>query len=139
MRGRRFLGFLASRRKAWDRELVIEVHRVNTGSTVIRPVGHVDLASSPLLRRALTDLVAEGRDLRVDLSGVRKMHSSGVAILVEGFHAARGNGTRFALVGVNGTLLRLLELARLETLLPIPRNTASVPTGTVDRPLAVAA
>lgn len=139
MRSHRFLGFLASRGAARQSELVIEVDRVNSGSAVLRPIGHIDLASSPLLRRVLTDLVAEGRDVRIDLSGVRKVHSSGVAILVEGLQAARNNGSRFALVGVTGPLLQLLELARLDTLLPIHPHATPGSTDMADQPLAMAA
>jgi anti-sigma B factor antagonist len=91
-------------------------HRVREerGTLVVSFEGDVDLEYSPQARRVLLDLVNQGRDVLVDLSGVGYIDSSGVANLVEAFQLSRQNGTGFALVSVNAAALRVLELARLD-------------------------
>ena len=60
----------------------------------------------------------------VDLSGVKYIDSSGVASLVEAFQVAKKKGQTFALVSVNASALRVLELARLDKVFTIHENLA---------------
>ena len=89
------------------------------GSVVVSFEGDVDLEPSPKAREILLGCVAEGQDIFVDLSAVSYIGSSGVASLVEAFQASKKKGTRFALVAVNDAALRVLELARLDTVFTI--------------------
>jgi anti-sigma B factor antagonist len=81
--------------------------------------GDVDLESSPEARQVLLECVARQRDVLVDLSGVGYMDSSGVASLVEAYQQSKQQGTRFALASVNPSALRVLQLARLDTVFTI--------------------
>ena len=81
--------------------------------------GDVDLEHSPRARALLLAAITRGRRLLVDLSGVSYIDSSGVASLVEAFQASRRHGQVFALVSVNAPALRVLELARLDSVFTI--------------------
>lgn len=81
--------------------------------------GDVDLENSPRAREVLLRCVAQQKDLLVDLSAVSYIDSSGVASLVEAFQASKKNGRRFALVAVNDSAMRVLQLARLDKVFTI--------------------
>lgn len=86
---------------------------------VVSLAGDVDLDSSPRAREVLLDCVRRKVRVIVDLSGVAYMDSSGVASLVEALQTAKRNGSFFALAAVQGTALRVLELARLDRVFQI--------------------
>lgn len=89
------------------------------GIAIVSLKGEVDMQSTPKIRRVLLRCLAEGRHVLVDLAGVTYIDSSGVASLVEAFHNARKNGTRFGLAGVNAAALRALQLTRLDRVFAI--------------------
>ena len=61
----------------------------------------------------------KGRPVIVDMAGVSYIDSSGVASLVESLQAARKAGCEFALAAVSEPALRVLHLARLDTVFTI--------------------
>jgi anti-sigma B factor antagonist len=82
--------------------------------------GDIDLYSSPELRKAVLKAVprsAEG--VAVDLSGVSYMDSSGVATLVEGLRSAKEHGRSFVLASPSAAVMKVLELARLESVFEV--------------------
>ena len=83
-------------------------------TAVVALAGEIDLQNSPRIRKGLMNLMSEGRHVLVDLTAVAYIDSSGIASLVEAFQTARKNGTRFALAGVSGSALRVLQLAKLD-------------------------
>ena len=90
------------------------------GDAVIASLrGEVDLESSPVAREVLLGCVARAKKVLVDLSGVEYIDSSGVASLVEAFQRAKKTGVTFALVSVNESARRVLELARLDKVFTI--------------------
>jgi anti-sigma B factor antagonist len=78
---------------------------------VVSLSGDVDLDSSPRAREVLLKCVGRKQRVVVDLSGV--------ASLVEALQTAKRNGSFFALAAVQGTALRVLELARLDRVFKI--------------------
>lgn len=99
----------------------IEIKHGPEGDTYrVKATGEVDLNSSPQLRDAVLKAVAATTNpIGVDLSAVEYMDSSGVATLVEGFQAARAKGQDFVLVAPSHSVMKVLQLARLETLFDI--------------------
>ncbi len=70
--------------------------------------------SSPQLRQALTGAEASSVDLLVvDMAGVRKLDSSGIATLVDAASRTRLRGGRFALSGIQQDVVENLDLAGL--------------------------
>ena len=86
---------------------------------VVALEGDVDLSSSPDARKVLLGCVRKGRPVIVDMAGVSYIDSSGVASLVEALQGARKAGSEFALAAVSEAALRVLRLARLDTVFTI--------------------
>lgn len=101
-------------------ELNIEVEKPQDGVVVARPVGEVDLASSPNLRTSLSQIVAESpARLIIDLSKVPYMDSSGVATLVEALQQSRKHSTVLVLASLQDRVRSVFEIARLDTVFDI--------------------
>ncbi|MGB0670456.1 MAG: STAS domain-containing protein [Rhodospirillales bacterium] len=81
--------------------------------------GDIDLEFSGQVREVLLDAVPRGRVIEVDMSGVTLIDSSGVASLLEALQRARKSGKDFILTQVQDPVMRVLRLARLETVFTI--------------------
>ncbi len=81
--------------------------------------GDIDLQTSPAARDALLAAVGQGKPLIVDLAKVGYIDSSGVASLVEALQSARKGGKDLSLAAVSEGALRVLKLARLDSVFPI--------------------
>ncbi len=86
---------------------------------VVRLRGNADFEHSPEIRKILLGAVAGMRNVLVDLSEVTYIDNSGIACLVEALQTARKHGAELGLSAVNTQAMRLLELARLNTIFPI--------------------
>jgi anti-sigma B factor antagonist len=89
---------------------------------VVAFTGDVDLETSPSAREVLLGLVGGGRAILIDLSGVDYIDSSGVASLVEALQETRKAGTALGLVAVSEAAMRVLKLARLDTVFAMYGN-----------------
>ncbi len=90
------------------------------GLIVIQPDGEIDLYSSPNLRKAILVAVQSARsEVRVDLSRVGYMDSSGVATLVEGLQGCGKNQKTFSLLQPSPAVMKVLQLARLDSVFEI--------------------
>ena len=88
----------------------------------IKVEGEIDLYSSPELRSAINQAVPKGRRaVRIDLGGVAYMDSSGVATLVEGLRHAGDKGVEFVLIAPSSSVMKVLQLSRLDTVFNIER------------------
>ncbi len=94
------------------------------GRSVVALEGEVDLETSPAVRTLLLEQVGTGRPVLVDMARVSYIDSSGIASLVEAFQLARKQGHEFGLVRVSAAALRVLQLARLETVFTIHETLA---------------
>ncbi len=94
------------------------------GTVVVLAVkGDVDLYSSPSLREAVLKAVSRTEHaVVINLAQVTYMDSSGVATLVEGLRATRERGMRFSLVSPSQSVLKVLQLARLDTIFAIEES-----------------
>ncbi len=86
---------------------------------VVRLRGNADFEHSPEIRKILLEAVAGKRNVFVDLTEVTYIDNSGIACLVEALQTARKHGAEIGLISVNTQAMRLLELARLNTVFPI--------------------
>lgn len=92
----------------------------STDEALVIIEGDIDLYSSPELRRALLKAVPKAaRAVEVHLGGVSYMDSSGVATLVEGLRSAKKHGKGFVLVAPSGSVMKVLELARLDSIFEV--------------------
>jgi anti-sigma B factor antagonist len=99
--------------------MALDINSTRHGdSWLITVTGDIDLYTSPDLRSAILKAVPEA-GVDVDLSGVRYMDSSGVATLVEGLRSARDNGTSFRLVEPSAAVMKVLKLAKLDSVFEV--------------------
>ena len=88
--------------------------------TIITVEGDIDLYSSPELRTSVLKAVPKAKTgVGIHLGGVTYMDSSGVATLVEGLRSAKENGKNFALVAPSTSVMKVLELARLDSIFEV--------------------
>jgi anti-sigma B factor antagonist len=81
--------------------------------------GEVDLATSPQVNRALSDVLDSGTALLVaDMEAVEFIDASGIGVLVEIASRAQDVGAKLVLRRPSNSVLRLLDLLQLGKLLP---------------------
>lgn len=81
--------------------------------------GEIDLDRSPEARKALLSSLADGRPVVVDMGEVSYIDSSGVASLVEAYQRAKESKIDFSLQRVGERVLKVLSLARLDSIFTI--------------------
>jgi len=95
------------------------VQKTNDGACLVTANGEIDLSSSPKLRQALLAAIDDYATVRVQLTDIGYMDSSGVATLVEALKASRAKSRKFELVAPSLSVLKVLQLARLDALFTI--------------------
>jgi anti-sigma B factor antagonist len=83
----------------------------NKGGALVCPSGRIDIDSSPAFRDQLLALL-RGRPiatLRIDLSAVTSIDSSGLATLIEALRIAHAGKTGLRLQGLHDELLRIFQ------------------------------
>jgi len=99
--------------------LHIEIEHTEKAATITIK-GDVTIQTSPELRNELQPLFAKDVEMiRVVLSDVKFMDSSGIATLVEGLQWSKTSGGRFVLSGLSETVRDVFELAKLDTIFEI--------------------
>ena len=94
-------------------EFVAGVHEEN-GATVITLEGEVDLSVAGELREILVSPeVLDSLTVRVDLSKVRFLCSTGVGLLVSTCKRIRGTGGTFSVICGQSAVRRVLEISGL--------------------------
>lgn len=89
------------------------------GVCAVMANGDIDLASSPKLRQALLAAVDDYPSVQVHLAKIGYMDSSGVATLVEALKASRAQDKSFELHTPSSAVMKVLQLARLDSLFTI--------------------
>ena len=92
--------------------------------TVVDLNGDITLQNTPVVRKALLDLLKETSVTRaiVNLQNVKRIDSAGVASLVEALKASRDFKTGLALYGLSKMVRDVLEMTRLIKLFEIYDN-----------------
>lgn len=98
-------------------ELDVQVTHEGPATTVV-VAGEIDLVSGVRLGRELEIAYeAEPTWLRLDLSQVGYMDTTGVAVLLKARRTALETGCRFTVKAASPTIQRLLEITGLATIL----------------------
>ncbi|MCX7552614.1 STAS domain-containing protein [Marinicella sp. S1101] len=87
--------------------------------TVIYVNGEVDLSNSAEVRKTILAALKTTPEVKVDLSGVEYIDSSGIAAMVEGLQFANSNGRSFSLTQPSAQVKSIMELARLDQVFTI--------------------
>ena len=88
------------------------------GAEVVRVEGELDLATSETLEDAI-EPSDPGGHLVIDLSECTFIDSSAVRLFVEAARAAQDAGGKVSLVTRDPGILRVLEIAAVDTMLPV--------------------
>ena len=74
----------------------MEIHQQHEdGRLRLQLTGELDLASAPVLENRLEQLRAENQPVRLDLSRLGFMDSTGIHVLISAFNHARADGWQF--------------------------------------------
>ena len=87
--------------------------RSDRDAVIVDVVGQIDLGTSPALRKTLLETLNDTQRLAINLQAVKYIDSSGIASLLEVLQVARKSTKRLILFGVNGSVLKVLQLTRL--------------------------
>jgi anti-anti-sigma factor len=94
--------------------LQVAVSEPRPGVVVVAPVGEVDVATSGMLREAVSHaLGARPHFIVVDLAGVTFCGSTGLVVLLDTRHAAEDAGIGFGTFGGRHIVRRVLEITGL--------------------------
>jgi len=87
--------------------------RSNKTLTIVDVHGHIDLSTSPALRKTMLDSLKSGDGLAVNLAEVKYIDSSGIASLLEVLKEAKRKNKKFVLIGLTPAVREVLQLTRL--------------------------
>lgn len=88
------------------------------GGTVVRVDGELDMATTPEFEEVVDDVDAGSR-LVIDLSKCTFLDSSAVRVLVSVARDAEETGGTVAVVTADPGILRVLEIAAVDRMLPV--------------------
>ncbi|MBF0275666.1 MAG: STAS domain-containing protein [Nitrospinae bacterium] len=93
------------------------------GLLIVRPNGDIDMHSSPELRKELRNYFRNETDaILIDLSGVKYMDSSGIAVFVECLQWEKASKKKFIIFSMADNIKGVFEMARLDTLFTIVKS-----------------
>jgi anti-sigma B factor antagonist len=97
------------------------IARRTEGTAILDIAGDINLEHSREVRNAMLLEIRDKHTQRVvlNLTGVRRIDSSGIASLVEGLKASRESGSRLILYGLSSFAYEVLKLSRLVDLFEI--------------------
>jgi anti-sigma B factor antagonist len=101
--------------------LEIETRRIAPDVTVLEMVGKIALGrESQRVETVVQDLLRQNdRRLIFDLSRVTHMDSTGIGVLAYCFGTLNRCGGEMRVAGASGKVLHLLQITRLDTVLPL--------------------
>ena len=94
----------------------------------IRIDGELDFASVPDLYRRSQELFPGSTGLTLDLGGVTRANSAGLALLLEWLGASRREGRALTFENVPRGLINLARISELEDILPLHGPAAAEPS-----------
>lgn len=101
--------------------LRITEHDDPDGARRLRLSGELDMASAPMLRERLGELREAHRIVRLDLSQLDFMDSSGIQVMAVGLRDSARNGWRLEVdPNVSSQVGRVIELTGLDRMLCAP-------------------
>jgi anti-anti-sigma factor len=103
---------------AREGEVDVRTETLPDGAIVVHVEGELDLATSGALEEALAASNGGSR-IVIDLGGCTFIDSSAVRILVGAARDAAESGQSLALVARDPGVLRVLEIAAVDTMLPV--------------------
>ena len=101
-----------------DDELEIVEVDLPGGGREVRLLGELDMIGAPEVEARLKQLADEGRDVRLDLSGLTFMDSTGVRVLFSAVRDRPEDAPKLELTRPQPDVWRVIELTGLQRVLP---------------------
>jgi anti-sigma B factor antagonist len=101
-----------------DEELEIVEDELPGGVRRVALLGELDMIGAPEVEARLRQLAREGVSVRLDLSGLTFMDSTGVRVLFGAAKDVDGVGPQLEIVRPVGEVWRVIELTGLQRVLP---------------------
>src|SRR4051812_1634902 len=101
-----------------DEELEIVEDDLPGGMRRVSLRGELDMIGAPEVEARLRELAHAGTDVRLDLSGLTFMDSTGVRVLFGAAKEADGERPKLEIVRPQGEVWRVIELTGLQRVLP---------------------
>jgi anti-sigma B factor antagonist len=101
--------------RAGELEVTLETR---PGTAVVRVNGELDMATTPELEEVVSSVDLGGK-LIIDLTECGFLDSSAVRVLVSAARASDETGGTIAVVASDPGILRVLEIAAVDTMLPV--------------------
>ena len=96
----------------------MELSDSNVGSTAVLSVtGRIDMTTSDAFRERLLQLLAAGKPLVVDMSGVSYVSSAGLRALMLGSRQAHSAHTRLAVAAPQPVVMEIFKISRFDKVL----------------------
>lgn len=99
-----------------------EVHLRDTGSGGFELSGVLSFDTVPELWSENLASFSDYPELQIDLQGVSRSDSAGLALLIEWTRIARGQGRSIRFVNVPPQMLAIARVSSLDTVLPMSRS-----------------
>ena len=101
-----------------DDELEITEEPLADGTRQLVLRGELDMIGTPEVEARLAELAGQGVGVRLDLSGLTFMDSTGVRVLFSAAKEADDSGRQLEIVRPQGDVWRVIELTGLQRVLP---------------------
>ena len=88
------------------------------GVVVVRPIGDLDIATTPLLDEILRDLASKGASAVLDLAAVEFIDSSGLQTILTAHAASQRDGFGLTMLPGPPPVMKVFELAGVDDRLP---------------------
>ena len=88
------------------------------GVVVVRPIGDLDIATTPLLDEILRDLASKGASAVLDLEEVEFIDSSGLQTILTAHAASQRDGFGLTMLPGPPPVMKVFELAGVDDRLP---------------------
>jgi anti-sigma B factor antagonist len=87
--------------------------RKSANTCIVDIAGDLDLRGSPALRKLLFDALTESPRVVINLSEIRYMDSSGIAVMLEALKNSQKLKREFAMFGMNARVREVFKLTRV--------------------------
>jgi anti-sigma B factor antagonist len=98
-----------------------EASFTSTGTTIVRPSGHLNTTNASALQKQLAKVVSDSESVAVsvDMSAVESLDSAGLMVLVSTLTLSQQLNKSFSLFGVSPSVRIIFELTQLDRVFEI--------------------
>lgn len=116
----------------WGSEMAFQFKRDRSDNLTLTLAGDIDLEVTPDIKTQLTRQLGDAASLNIDAASISYLDSSGVSILVIAMQSCKQKRINLSISRVSEEAMRVLQLAKLDKILPIGEMTGKAHLVDVD-------